>query len=254
MSILERIQTTVPKAPRITLYGKPGVGKSTFASTFPGTLFLLTEDPAVNGIQALPVAQTLAEVWANVKELLALEELPFNTLVVDSVSKLDELVVKKIQDEEPKKGVPFGACCGGFGKAYERAEGIHKAFKKLMDRFTERGVTVIYICHLTVTKVKQPDADDYDVYSIVMNHERSRHPYIDDVDCVLFGRLKSYTQTLDTGRTIVNSTKNRILVTGVNDSNVSKNRFSMPDEIPMTYDDFSKYIPFYNSTKDKDNK
>lgn len=246
MSILDKVVKTVPRAPRVTVYGRAGIGKSTFAAQFPDPLFLLTEDPALDDIQALPVAESFTETWDNVNELLKEENLPYKTIVLDSVSKLDALIVKHIQDKEDKKGLPLGACCGGYGKGFEAAQNLHRAFKNRFDRFTEKGITVVYVCHVAVTKSKRPDMEDYDVYNIVMNHDKSREPYIDDVDCVLFGRLKATTITTESGRNIVKSTDQRILVTGVNEVNISKNRYKMPNEIPMSFDDFKTYIPFYN--------
>lgn len=248
MSILDSIITTEPKAPRITLYGKPGIGKSTFASKFPKPLFLLTEDPSLTNIKALPLATSFNQFWQNVKELLALEKLPFETLVIDSVSKLDSLIVKYIieEDTSKNKALTLGAACGGYGKGYERAQSVHRAIKSQLDKFSERGIGVVYISHLAITKYKAPDSDDYDIYSIVMNHDKSREVYIDDVDAVLFGRLQSFSQELTSGRTIVQSTENRILISGVNDSNVAKNRFAMPVQIPMEFEELAKYIPFYN--------
>ena len=38
MSILDSVITTTPGAPRITLYGKPGIGKSTLATITPGEI------------------------------------------------------------------------------------------------------------------------------------------------------------------------------------------------------------------------
>ena len=61
MSILDRVYKTVSQAPRITLYGKPGVGKTTLASTFPEPLFLLTEDNECPGINALPIVKSYDE-------------------------------------------------------------------------------------------------------------------------------------------------------------------------------------------------
>jgi hypothetical protein len=208
-------------------------------------------------IQAIPKANSFSEFWNNTKELLKLEELPFETIVVDSVSKLDALVVKHILDEEPiniaaagngqkPKITTLGASSGGYGKGYERAQSLHRALTAQLDKFIERGVGIVFISHLAITKYKAPDNDDYDVYSIVMNHDKSREVYIDDVDAVLFGRLYSGTTTLDSGRTIIKSTDKRILVSNVNDVNVAKNRFSMPNEIPMDFEELKKYIPFYN--------
>ncbi len=79
-----------------------------------------------------------------------------------------------------------------------------------------------------------------------MHHESSRQPYIDDVDAVLFCKLKSYTSENESGRIIVKSTEERIIVTGISDAHVSKNRFAMPNEIPMKFEEITKYIPYYN--------
>lgn len=253
MTILDSIITTAPRAPRITLYGRPGIGKSTLASSFPDPLFLLTEDPALDNIRALPVANSFEQIWDSITQLNKLEEKPFKTLVLDSVSQLDALIVKYIIAEERqnnpkanKKNLPFGACCGGYGKAYERAQSLHRAFKHHCDKLIKDGIAVVFVCHLTAKKERTPDSEDYDVYSIVMNHDRSREVYIDDVDAVLFGKLRSFTSTTDSGRTLIKSTEERILVTGVNDVHVSKNRYNMPPEIPFSFEEIKKYIPFYN--------
>ena len=250
MSILDKIITTTPKAPRLTIYGKPGIGKSTLAAQFPSPLFLLTEDPSLNNIQAFPVASSFGEFWDNLKKLLDVEQLPFKTLVIDSVSKLDALIVNYIislENNGKNKNNTLGSACGGYGKGYEKAQGLHRAVKAMLDNFTARGIAIIFISHLTITKYKAPDSDDYDTYSIVMNHEKSREVYIDDVDAVLFGRLKSFTNMSDSGKAKVTSTKERILNTSVNDVYVAKNRFNMPDEIPMSFEAIKKYIPFYNN-------
>ena len=254
MSILDKIVTMKPGAPRITVYGKPGIGKSTFAAQFPTPLFLLTEDPRLDGINAVPTTKTFVEFWDNLKELLALENFPYKTIVIDSVSKLDAQITKHIIDEEggsKNKVTTLGAACGGYGKGYERAQSIHRAVKSQLDRFVDRGVAVVFIAHLAITKYKAPDSDDYDIYSIIMNHDKSREVYIDDVDAVLFGRLQSFTDTLDSGKNIVKSTEQRILVASVNDVNVAKNRFSMPAQIPMDFNELKKYIPFYNQGEEQ---
>jgi hypothetical protein len=253
MSILDKVVTMKPGAPRITIYGKTGIGKSTLASQFPKPLFLLTEDPRIEGLKAIPEAKSFTEFWQNLKELLELQDFPYKTIVIDSVSKLDAKITKYIIDEEGgnSKATTLGAACGGYGKGYERAQSIHRAVKAQLDKFVERGIGVIFIAHETVTKYKAPDSEDYDIYSITMNHDKSREVYIHDVDAVLFARLQSFVDTLDGGKNIIRSTENRILVAGVNNSNVSKNRFAMPNEIPMEFEELKKYIPFYNQGEEK---
>lgn len=264
MSILDEIQTTGMIVPRITIYGVQGIGKSTLAAQFPSPLFLLTER-TIEGVKALPVCQSLQEFWGNLKKLYQDEGFfeKYKTLVIDSVSKLDELIVRYILAEEDAnikaeaagqkhKITTLAAACGGYGKGYERAQNLHRAIKLYTDKFTDRGIAVIFLAHQTTMKYRAPDSEDYDIYSITMNGDKSREPYIHDVDAVLFGRIKSFTETLDSGKSIVKSTQDRVLVTGVNNANISKNRFSMPNEIPMEFNELKKHIPFYNQHKESE--
>lgn len=259
MSILDNIIITKAGAPRITIYGRPGIGKSTLASQFPEPLFLLTEDNELPGIQALPVVHTFTEIWNNVKSLLALKELPFKTLVIDSISKLDALIVEYTieqsppgKDKQPVKTI--AQAFGGYGAGFEKAASLHRALKAQFDKFKERGVTVIYISHLEIKKFKSPEAEDYDILSIVMNSDKSRQVYIDDVDLVALCKMKSYITETDSGRSIVKSSGKRIISVGANDVHVSKNRFGMPDEIEMSFDALAKYIPFYQGMQHAQSK
>lgn len=254
MSILELVESAKPHAPRITLYGVPGVGKSTVASQFPEPLFLRTEEVGIEGVAALPIAKTWDEAFQYITELAKAPDLPYKTIIIDSVSKLDALLVEYIVKNDPKAN-SLGSAAGGYGKGYELAQRYHRQFKKRCDHLAlVRGIAIIFVCHVANTKHKSPDHDDYDRYSIVMNHDKSREVYIDDVDLVAFGRVKSFTDELDSGRIIVKSTNQRIYVTGLNDANVSKTRFKMPNEIPMTAKDLMKYIPFFNTQENLKDK
>ena len=259
MSILDSIIITKPGAPRITIYGKPGIGKSTLASQFPDPLFLLTEDNECPGIKALPIFKDYGVLWQSLDELLALEELPFSTLVIDSISKLDSLVVQRTLDKSPPIGKDkrpaetLAEAWGGYGSGFEKAASLHRALKYKIDKFKERGVAVIYISHLEIKKYKSPEAEDYDTLSIVMNHDKSRMVYIDDVDAVLYCKLKSHTVEVDekSKRSIVKSSGQRIISGASNEVHVSKNRFALPNEIPMSFAELAKHIPFYKTIETK---
>lgn len=245
MTILELVEDAKTCAPRITLYGVPGVGKSTVAAEFPEPLFLRTEEVGIEGIKALPIAKTWEDAFGYITDLAKTPDLPYKTIVIDSVSKLDSLLIDYIVKNDPK-AISLGSAAGGYGKGFELAQRYHREFKKRCDYLAfNRGIAVVFVCHVATMKHKSPDAEDYDKYSIVMNHDKSREVYIDDVDLVAFGRIKSFTDELDSGRVIVKSTNQRIFVTGLNDSNVSKNRFHMPAEVPMSARELMKYIPFY---------
>jgi len=256
VSILDQITTAGAHAPRITIYGKPGVGKSTLASQFPVPLFLLTEENGLDGVKKLGVITEFKQLWSTIKSLLAEDKLPFKTLVIDSISKLDSMVIRYILDTEPlsKNGQPpssINSACGGYGAGFAKAAMIHRSLKAMFDQFQAKGITVVYISHLDISKYKAPDSEDYDIYTIVMNHNKSREVYIDDVDLVAFCRLKSYTSETESGRVLVRSTSDRIIHVGANEGHVSKNRYNMPDELTMTFSALAEYIPFYNTKEQK---
>jgi|TARA_B100000214_G_scaffold369672_1_gene343121 hypothetical protein len=71
----------------ITLYGMPKIGKSTFASQFPGVLFAATE-PGLNFIEAYQVPVNDWSTFRNLCGLLARDPQYVQTLVVDTIDIL----------------------------------------------------------------------------------------------------------------------------------------------------------------------
>ncbi len=256
MSILDEIVEVGPEAPRITIYGKGGIGKSTFASKFPAPIFLLTEKNALIGAKAFPIARSLNDLIKNIKKLLTEKELPFKTVVLDSVSKLDHLVISHILDEEKpdkngKKPASLNTACGGYGAGFAKAQRIHRYIKDLMDGFQDKGIAVVYILHNEIKKYKSPETEDYDVYTLTLNHDKSREVYTDDVDCVAFCKQKAFIDSTESGRTLVRSSDECVMYVGPSEGHVSKNRYQMPNELPLDYDTFVSYIPFYNNKEEK---
>jgi len=254
MSILDKIKITESSAPRITIYGIPGIGKSTLASNFPDPLFLLTEENGVDGSKSLGVLTDYAELWSNIEELLKLETFPFKTIVLDSLTKLDTLVTRYTLEKSPTVGKErrpaetLAEAWGGYGAGYEKAASLHKALKYQLDKFKGKGVAVVYIANIETKKYKSPEHDDYDILTITMNSDKSRSVYIDDVDAVLFCKIKSRLVEANetSGRQIIKSSDQHIIVSDVSAVHVSKNRFNLPKEIDMSFAELQKHIPYYN--------
>lgn len=252
MSVLDKIVTSTVQPPMLTIYGAPGVGKSTLASQFPDPLFLLTENTGLTHVKQLPVSRSFQEFWSNLNALLKEETLPFKTLVIDSITKVDALVVRYILEVLDPKAKSINSALGGYGSGFNKAQEMHRGIRQLMQSFIERGIAVVFIGHTDIRKFKSPDEDEYDVYTITMNSDKSREPYINDVDGVFFCHLKTFIDETSSGRTIAKSNGDRIISTGLCASNVSKHRFpSMPDSIPMSFDEIAKHIPFYQQTEKK---
>lgn len=257
VNVLDMFKITKPGAPRITLYGKPGIGKTTLASQFPDPFFILTEDNECPGIMASPIMFNYDDIWNLVKGLLAMESLPFKTLIIDTISKLDHIVMAYTLQQSPPIGVgkerrmpgTLAEAWGGYGAGFEKAAMLHRALKNRFDRFKERGISVIYIAHSEIKKYKSPEHEDYDILSINMNSDKCRHVYVDDVDGVFYCKDDVHiieTESKMSKRNLAKSTGRRVISAQCNEVYVSKNRFNIQNDIPMSFDDLKKYIPFYN--------
>lgn len=251
MSILNSIVVQTARAPMITIYGIPGIGKSTLASQFPEPLFILTEANGVEGIKTLPKIQNLKELYVILKDLLKEEKLPFKTLVLDSISKLDPLVTQSVLENSPlvgkekREAQTLAEAWGGYGAGFEKAAMYHRILKSYFDKFVERGIAVVFISHSEIKKYKSPEFEDYDILSIVMNHDKSRQVYIDDVDAVLYCKLQTFLDT-SKDRALIRSSNKHIISACSNATYVSKNRFNIDKDIDMSFEELKKYIPFYN--------
>lgn len=247
MGILDQAFRGNAYAPRLLIYGIQGIGKSTLAATFPNPIFVQTEivniplDPL-----RLPLCQDLKSFHDTIDELLYKEH-DYKTVVIDHLSRLDDLVVNNILENDPKKGCTLATACGGYGAGYQKAAVLHKEIKEKLNLFMRKKIAVIILAHAEIKKYKSPESDDYDIYTIYANSDHSKSVYLNDADAVLFARQKANVIDNESGRSIIKSLNQRILLTGVNPVNVSKNRYNMPDEIPMNFESISKYIPFYKN-------
>ncbi len=264
MSIFDHIVSPPLAAPRVTIFGKASIGKSTLASQFPDPLFLLTEFNDVAGINCIPntfgkirkdgsyplVFESYTTIYDTLMEMIKSEVLPFKTLVIDSISKLDSIicdeVIKNSPDIKGKKAETLTQAFGGYGAGFQKAAIYHRTLKRIFDMFKQRGIAVVFVAHIGVAKHKSPETEDYDIHSIIMNHEQSRAVYVDDVDAVLYCKQKSFISETESGRTLIKSTSDRVIITEISDAHVSKTRFTMPGEIPLSFDELKKYIPFFN--------
>lgn len=109
MSIKEKIVKVgdMPDYLSVLVYGRSGTGKTTFAGTFPRPLLLVDVKEQGSGslaheegIEVLPL-----ETWAEFEELywyLAEGKHPYKTVVIDTVTQLQDLAVEKVLADEGK--------------------------------------------------------------------------------------------------------------------------------------------------------
>ena len=241
MSMLENIQTgRENKPPRIMVYGQEGVGKSTLGASAPDPIFIQTED-GLGEIDTckFPLAGSLSDVLA---ELTALrdEEHQFRTVVIDSLDWLERLIFDEVCKEFGVRSIEKAD--GGFGKGYVDAL-VHwrKVLALLDDLRNKRGMMVILLAHAKVERFEDPENIAYDRYAPRL-HKHAASLISEWVDAVLFAAKRLRVSKDGDSRAIAAPIGadggERILRTNGSPACLAKNRFSLPNEIPLRWDAF----------------
>jgi len=255
MSMLSMVIVGKQPAPRrLMLYGVHGVGKSSFAACAERPIFIQCED-GLAGIacEKFPLAQSFDDVIQALADLYV-EQHPYRTIVVDSLDWLEQLVWQSVCVERgvaSMEDVPYG-------KAYVFATAHWRKFLEGLDALrNERGMTVILIAHSQISRFADPAQDSYDRYCPRL-HKLASAMVQEWADEVLFATYKVHVKQTDEGFDRVKTrgigTGERILYTTERPSHVAKNRLSLPDELPLDWEEYAKHFntDTGNSTDGKD--
>jgi len=222
---------------RVLGFGPEGVGKSTFAAGAPSPIFLGAE----NGTEALDIAR-LPEpaVWADVFEsldLLEKEKHDYKTIVIDPVNWLEPLVFFEIT----KGQCTIGEYQKGYGRGYEAAVDKWRVFVGALERLWLKGMNVVMLAHSQVKGFNDPENPSYDRYEISMNAKaagllKQWSAY------VLFMRHESFAKDVGGRKAQGFSTGKRVMHTAWTAAYDAKRRFTIPDELPLSWDDFANAV------------
>lgn len=230
---------------RIVVYGTEGIGKSSFAAGASNVVFLGTE----NGTGHLDVSRmeepkTLKEVTALLKEMRT-ESHEFKALAVDTVDWLEPMIWKHVCERAGKPNIEAFSYGKGYASALEQWRNILSSLEELRH---ERGMSIILVAHAQIKAFKNPEADDYDRYSLKL-HKSASELIKEWADCVLFA---NYETTIDDTkeRSKPKQTDRRLIYTRRMPAYDAKNRFNLPPSLPLKWSDFeSKVKAFYADTK-----
>jgi len=227
------------KAPRVLVYGVEGIGKTTFAAGAPDPIFICTED----GLGSLDVAHfPLVEKTDDVMQAIGTlyeSEHAYRTVVLDSVDWLDNAVVREIEAKYDAKDLAYGK---GAVIAADKWRDILAGFNALRN---DRGMSVVLIAHTTIKRFDSPETEPYDRYQPKLQ-ERTSSIIREWCDAVLFANYKTIVRKSEVGfnkevaRGI--STGERLLHTSERPAYMAKNRYALPDSIPMQWDAFAQAI------------
>lgn len=226
------------RPPIIVAYGGPGVGKTTFAAGAPGAIFVRTEDGLGNiEADAFPLATSFAEVIEALR-VLAKEDHPFRWVVLDSLSALEPLIWSAVAQAEGKRNIEDL----GFGKGYVVAMDYwRQIFDALMLLATEKGIGSVLIAHAEVSRYEAPDVDAYDRAQIKL-HKRAFGLVYERADVIGYAAPRVMVRKEQLGRDQTRnhgiSTGERLLHLVERPAYVAKNRYSLPETLPLSWQAF----------------
>jgi hypothetical protein len=220
------------KPPRIVVAGVEGIGKSTFAAAAPNPIFIQTED----GLGSLDVARfPMVERIQDVRDALATlytAAHDFQTVVLDSADHLELIVAREIEKTHDAKDLAYGK---GALRQAEIWQELLAGFNALRN---ERGMVVIILAHVQIKRFDSPETEPYDRYMLKLQ-ERSSAYLREWADAVLFANYRTVIKKADVGfnkevaRGI--TTGERLLFTTEKPAYQAKNRYALPDSLPLSW-------------------
>lgn len=224
--------------PRLLVAGTEGVGKSTFAAGAPSPVFLGPED----GTGMLDVARfPTPTTWADVLD--ALDSLDTDhehkTIVLDTVDWIEPLVWKHVVESVGSSDVTSIEDFG-YGKGYVKALDEWRRMLSVLERLRTRGMATIMLAHTHIKAFKSPDLEPFDRYEMKLN-TKAGGLLKEWSDAVLFAAYETVVkrdernkrfQGVDTGARFLHTTRQAAYD--------AKNRYSLPERLPLSWADFAE--------------
>lgn len=246
MSSLSRVESGKSRGNLfLTIYGVPGIGKSTFAANFPSPIFLCTEDGAKEiGVERLSVTKS-----ADLKEYLqdlSQDEHTYKTVVIDSLDHYETILHREIAAANKVKSIGDMAYGTGYAKALAEWNSTLLSLSALKTK-----MNVILIAHSQIKTVNDPTAPlPYDRYSLKL-HAKAADLVIEISDAVLFLNYETIVEerSANKGRAIGDGA--RKLYASHAPGHIAKNRYGLPYAMDLEYSEFQKYM---KSTDNSENE
>lgn len=236
ISLASISQNAAIKAPRIMLYASHGIGKTTFGASAPAPIFILTEDGLGRiNVPHFPLAKSYQEVIDAIG-VLATEEHEYQTVVIDSLDWLDNLIWQDINTKHDAKALAYGK------GAVIAADYWRQVLDGLNHLREHKGMLVILLAHCQIKRFDSPEVEPFERYQPKLQ-ERSSALVQEWSDCVLFANYKLMVRKEDVGfnqsvsRGI--TTGERLIYTTEKPAFYAKNRYGLPESLPLSWQAFS---------------
>lgn len=238
------IKSTLRESPiRAVIFGKDGVGKSTFCAAAPRAVFIAVENGLDNiDAQAVPMPEEWVDLIEYVQALSNDERC--GTIVIDSLDWAEQLCWRHVCAQGDDKGrKQKNIESFGYGKGYVAALAEWRVLLNELTVARRNGKNVLLIAHAERKAVKNPTGEDYDAWAIKLNAKAAGliREWVDVVGfaeldvAIIEGKDKNdRAKGISTGR--------RVLRTQPAAGYDAKTRFTLPDRVPLDWSTFDRLV------------
>lgn len=240
--------------PRTLVHGEPGVGKSTFAANAPNVVFICVEQGTDNIAVARARVEdashpegerdprTLEEVFYILDSLVAgvqasiqaKQPLPFENLAIDTLDALESFIWAHLCRIGNKRSIADFKFGSGFDKTVDEFKHIQRRLEQLRDM----GIGIILLAHTKTDNFSNPEGQDYNYYEIKL-HKKVAGLFVEWCDNVLYARREQYALE-EGGKVRGVGSGARFLCTQKTPAYVAKNRYDLPERLPLSWDEYQK--------------
>ena len=222
---------------RCVKYGTEGIGKTTLAAQWPSPLILDTEE----GSSRIDCARVVCRDWVTLEGAmheLARDSQGFKTIVVDSADWAERHIIDHLLRKSGKKSIEDF----GFGKGYVMlAEHVAKLLSAA-DQLIDRGLHVVFVAHSKVQRTSPPDeTEGFDRWELKLT-KHSSPLFKEWCDLLLFCNYRLTLVEGQDGRMKARGGKERIMYAQRAAAWDAKNRFGLPESMPMSIDQLASVI------------
>ena len=241
------ITSGIEKVPqKVVIYGPEGVGKSTLAAQFPSPLFIDTEGGSGHmDVRRLPKPDNWAMLLEEVAYVRDYPEECGGTLVIDTADWAQKMASDAVCVERDLKSIEDM----GYGKGYTCVCEKFSALLKLLTEVNKAGLNVVVNAHAVISKFEQPDEmGAYDRWSLKLQDGKkaSISAMVKEwADAVLFANYKTVVIAVDKdgNKHKAQGGQNRMLWCNHSATIDAKNRWGLPDVVPMDWAQLAPHIP-----------
>lgn len=171
--------------PRILIYGKEGAGKTTFGATCPfDPIFMPLERGLVgySDVPSYPVCGEYDQFIYYIGELLS-QDHDRKTLVIDSATRLNQLIYRKVCQENNVNDIEDIL----YGKGYPRALKLWNDVVVHLNNLNEqRNMMIVWIGHAIRAKITEPGKATYDSLEVDLHKQEHADLLTRECDIVFY--------------------------------------------------------------------